>query len=139
MKISQESQQGQTPPVWYEFRNLVFFQRFDEAGSLLAKTPDLISMTDSCGETALHFLAIENAIEGVRWLRERGASINTVDAFGEPLIFSVAQLGYKDLFSWHVRQGADLSALSKDGLNLIAHLHEYEKEEMADWISTYFL
>jgi ankyrin repeat protein len=96
-------------------------------------------MTDSCGETALHFLAIENAIEGVRWLRERGASINTVDAFGEPLIFSVAQLGYKDLFSWHVRQGADLSALSKDGLNLIAHLHEYEKEEMADWISTYFL
>jgi hypothetical protein len=139
MQIPEELPPDQTPPIWYKFRNLVFSQQFDEAARLLDETPELVSMTNSCGETALHFLAIENDLQGVAWLHGRGLALDTSDAFGEPLIFSVAQLGYKELFRWFVRQGADLNVVNMDGLNLISHLREYEKNDMADWIATGFL
>jgi ankyrin repeat protein len=75
-------------------------------------------MTDSCGETALHFLAIENDLEGVAWLHRKGQPIDTVDGFGEPVIFAVAQLGYKELFTWFAHTGANLNARNADGLSL---------------------
>jgi hypothetical protein len=138
MQFSEELQAEQTLPIWYEFRNLVFAERFDEAERLLAEEPGLVSMTDGCGETALHFLAIENDLDGIASLHERGLSIDTVDAFGEPVVFVVAQLGYKELFSWFIRAGADLNVKNRDGLTLISHLKEYEKDDMAAWVSTCF-
>ncbi len=118
---------------------MVYSERFDEAERLLAEVSGLRSMTNGCGETALHFLAIENALEGVLWLQERGFSIDTVDAFGEPVIFVVAQLGYKELFSWFVSKGANVRAKNRYGLDLISHLRDYDKDDMADWIETTFL
>jgi hypothetical protein len=89
---------------------MVFSSRFNEAQRLFCEFPALRLMTNGCGETALHFLAIENDLDGVLWLQERGFSIDTVDAFGEPVIFAVAELGYKELFSWFVSKGANLRA-----------------------------
>ena len=66
------------------------------------------------------FLAIENELEGVAWLHQRGLSIDTVGAFGEPVIFAVAQLNYKGLFTCSVRAGADVNAKNRDGLTLIS-------------------
>jgi hypothetical protein len=139
MQSPEELVAEQTPRIWYEFRDLVFAKRFDEAGRLLAGEPRLVSMTNGCGESALHFLAIENDLEGVAWLHARGLSVDTVDAFGEPVVFAVAQLGYHELFSWFASVGANLDTKNREGLSLISHLKEYEKQEMADWISARFL
>lgn len=138
METKDESPPDQTSPVWYEFINMVFLAQFDEAQRLFFEFPGLRSMTNGCGETALHFLAIENDLDGVIWLQERGFSIDTVDTFGEPVIFVVAQLGYKELFSWFVSKGANLRAKNREGLDLISHLRDFDRDDVADWIeSTY--
>lgn len=139
METNENDRLNRTSPVWYEFRNIVYSEQFDEAERLLSEVSDLRSMTNGCGETALHFLAIENDWAGVLWLHERGFSIDTVDAFGEPVIFVVAQLRYKELFSWFVSKGANLYAKNREGLDIISHLRDYDKDDMADWIKSTFL
>jgi ankyrin repeat protein len=82
----------------------------------------------------LHFLAVENDGAAVAWLYARGSDLNTRDSFGEPVLFHVATLGYKELFDWLVASGADPLVVTSDGQDLIDHLLEFDKEEMADWV-----
>jgi len=124
----------ETDPIWHEFRNAVYGRAFTEAEALLRKIPQLISITNGIGETALHFLAVENNVEGVSWLHSKGADINTKNHFGIPVIFEVAQLGYKDLLIWFVGKEADIYAKDKDGQDIFEFLHEFDKDEMAEWI-----
>ncbi|SUS05873.1 conserved hypothetical protein [uncultured Defluviicoccus sp.] len=86
------------------------------------------------GETVLHFLAVEDDEAGVAWLRARGADINTKNEFGTPVLFEVASLGYKNLFTWMVEAGADARAQDAEGQDLVEHLLDYDKEEMAKWV-----
>ena len=123
---------------WYALRNLVFSKRLDEAKQLIVERPSLLTETNSCGETALHFLAVENDLQGVAWLHEKGQSVDSIDAFGEPVIFAVAKLRYRELFEWFVNAGADITVCDADGLNLLAHLREWDVDDMADWISEKF-
>jgi ankyrin repeat protein len=92
----------------------------------------------------LHFLAVEDDQAAVAWLRARGADINTKNEFGTPVLFEVASLGYKALFSWLIEAGADPHAedadadadADADGQSLTEHLLEYNHVEMADWVRT---
>lgn len=84
-------------PEWYELRNLVAQKKFNEASSLLARNPALLTSVNELGETVLHYLAVEDDREGVSWLASYGFDINTRNAFGTPLIFEIAQLDHKDL------------------------------------------
>jgi hypothetical protein len=49
---------------------------------LLREKPDLVSARTSVGETALHYLAIENQSAAVRALARHGANVNDPDDFG---------------------------------------------------------
>lgn len=125
---------SETSPLWYEFRNSLYSGEFDVAEELLKATPALLHLTSGLGETALHFLAVEDDRASVSWLRARGADINTRNMFGTPVIFEVAQLEYKDLFSWFVEQQVDLRARNAEDQDLVEYLLEYEKDEMAEWV-----
>ena len=46
------------------------------AERLLREQPSLIHATNQLGETALHFLAVEDYAEGVTFLARHGASLN---------------------------------------------------------------
>jgi ankyrin repeat protein len=70
----------------------------------------LLSLRNGIGETALHFLAVENDMKGVAWLHARGFDLNAKNHFRNPVIFEVAQLGYKQLLLWFVENGADPNA-----------------------------
>jgi hypothetical protein len=98
-----------TDALWYELRNLVYFKEFVNAERLIAENPDLLDQTNGIGDTILHFLAVENDIEGVAWLYSCGASLNTKNRFGTPMVFEVAMLGHKDLLIWLAQHGADFS------------------------------
>ena len=131
----EEHQVSETPPIWYEFRNSLYSgEFFDVAERMLTATPALIHMTSGLGETALHFLAVENDSESVSWLHAKGSDINTRNMFGTPVIFEVAQLEYKDLFLWFVEQGVDLQARNTEDQGLVEYLLEYDKDEMARWV-----
>jgi ankyrin repeat protein len=123
-----------TDPLWQQFRDTIFTGDFVRASELLGKKPALLHMMNSIGETALHFLAVEDDRDGVAWLHARGADLDTKNSFGQPVIFEVASLGYKELFTWFKDNGANLRATDNDGNDIVMHLLEYDCNEMAEWV-----
>jgi len=123
-----------TDPLWFEFRNAIFARNFEAAEALLKANPQLHTLRNSLGETVLHFFAVENDLQGVAWLHERGFDLNEKTDFGTPIIFEVAQLGYKELVLWFAQQGADLGALDRANKNIVAYLKAYERGDMVEFI-----
>ncbi|MFX1682878.1 ankyrin repeat domain-containing protein [Mitsuaria sp. CC2] len=123
-----------TDPDWYELRNALYAKEYERAEALVATRPELTHLMNGIGETVLHFLAVENDQAAVAWLHARGSDINTKDSFSEPVLFQVASLGYKELFSWLVAAGADPFANGPHDQDLVDYLLEFDKEEMADWV-----
>ncbi|PCJ54653.1 MAG: hypothetical protein COA79_21635 [Planctomycetota bacterium] len=72
------------------------------------------------GETALHYLAIENKIESVKYLISIGANINTFDSTGETPLTQSIQLGNDELTNELIKLGADINQ-SDDDLNTPLH------------------
>lgn len=116
---------------WYKLRNAVLAHDFRAAEGLLRKDPGLIELRNAIGETVLHYLAVENAAEGVAWLHRKGADLDTKSKFGTPVLFEVAQLGYKELFAWFVEQGANIHAVDEYDQDLITFLTEFHQADMA--------
>ncbi len=125
---------SRTDDAWYSLRNAVYAGEFAVAGQMLREQPSLLHATNQLGETVLHFLAVENDLKGVSWLHARGADISTKNAFGTPVVFEVALLGYKELFRWFVEKGADTLATDEDGQNVVLYLLDHEHAEMATWV-----
>ena len=71
-------------PSWYEWRDAIAGRDFATAAATIQIDPALIKTTNGIGETALHFLAVENDAMGVAWLDEQGADINCENDFGIP-------------------------------------------------------
>ena len=103
-----------TDPRFYSIRDAAFDDR-EEAGRLLAQDPTLIAVTNSIGETALHFLVVEDDRPSVEWLLERGAAIDTRNIFGATPLMEVAYLGYLEMCEFLISRGADIEARKKNG------------------------
>jgi hypothetical protein len=93
-----------------------------------------VHLTNGIGETALHFLAVENDLAGVAWLWARGADLDTKNQFGTPAVFEVAALEYKELFSWFVAQGVNMQAVDENGHDIVQHLLDNALDSMAEWV-----
>lgn len=85
-----------------------FFSSVGEALRLLDEEPKLIVARNDLGETALHFLAVENQIDAVRTLITRGADLNTLSNVGGTPLSEAASLGYVDLAKYLLSVGAQL-------------------------------
>lgn len=82
------------------------FDSLDAAAALLDVEPTLLFARDGLGETALHYLAVENQLEAVKWLFARGATLDTVsNVQGSPLS-EASSLGDEELVAWLLDQGA---------------------------------
>ncbi len=133
-----------TDALWYELRNSVYLRQFKHAEDLLGANPDLFDLRNSIGETVLHFLAVENDIQGVEWLHDRGFSLDTKNRFGEPLVFEAADLGHKELALWLAQHGADFSVVDRKNRNISEYLlgracrdeaHRRRREEMVQFLT----
>lgn len=91
----------------------------ENARSLLAAHPDLRDRRWTLGETALHFLAVEGFIEGVRFCCENGFDTNATNKFGDPPLVDVATLGALDMASLLLDYGADPNAKSDARENVL--------------------
>lgn len=126
-----------TPEEWYEFRNALYAGDFAIAEELLSRAPALLHFTNSLGETVLHFLAVEDDLEGVQWLRSHGGDLNSRNTFGTPLIFEVAQVASEKLFAWLVEHGADARALDLHGQDIIEYLEQFDHDDRIAWVRPY--
>lgn len=111
-----------TDPLWYELRNSVYARQFAYAENLLASNSRLFDQCNSIGETVLHFLAVENDLEGVEWLHARGFSLNIKNRFGKPMIFEVASAGHKELLLWLFQHGTDVSIVDSRQRGIYTYL-----------------
>jgi ankyrin repeat protein len=84
------------------------FESPEAARALLDAEPGLLFARDGLGETALHYLVVEDQLEAVKFLFGRGATLNTVsDVNGSPLS-EAASLGYEAMVEWLLANGAEI-------------------------------
>ena len=121
-------------PEWYQLRDAAYQADFVTAETLLRTNPNLLDERNGIGETVLHFLAVEDCLPAIEWLHARGASLNTTNKFGTPLLFEVAQLGYRDLLLWLVAHGANRKQTDNNGQSLRSYLAEFDKPDMIAFV-----
>jgi ankyrin repeat protein len=104
----------------FYFLRAAMFNGWQVAQALIEEDSTIIEARSGTGETALHYLAVENHLEGVAYLLERGADINTRDDFqGTPLI-AAASLGHLGLCRFLLGNGADIYAADDIGRTAIS-------------------
>ncbi|SRR5712692_5510784 len=87
----------------------------DAVRELLQEQPDLLrAKTSGMGESALHHLAIENALSAVRTLAAAGADVNCQDSSGGTPLMAAAQLYLVDMVALLLELGADPRAKNED-------------------------
>jgi ankyrin repeat protein len=82
------------------------FASLDDAASLLSGEPTLLCARTGLGETALHYLAVEDQLPSVKWLIEQGAEVNVVNSVGTTPLSDAASLGYLQMVSLLLSRGA---------------------------------
>jgi ankyrin repeat protein len=122
---------------WYALRDAVRRRDYGAAQKMLDDDRTLLTLRNGIGETVLHYLAVENDSVGIVWLHNKGADLDTKNAFGRPVLFEVAQLKYKDLFVWFVDKGADVKAVDRDGQGLVDYLEEFGHSAMAEFVTQF--
>ncbi len=86
----------------------VAFESPDAMHPLLRQEPELLEARTGLGETALHYLAVENQLRAVVLLVEAGAQVNTLNSCGGTPLSEAASLGYVELVEYLLSQGARL-------------------------------
>jgi ankyrin repeat protein len=83
-----------------------------KAARFIQENPQLLRATYLHGGSALHFLAVEGFLEGVRVLADLGADVNQRNDFGDTPLIDVVVLGNIDMAKLLLQLGADPSAES---------------------------
>ena len=86
----------------------------EAASKMLKNHPHLITETSSIGETALHYLVIENHLKGADFLIRQGAEVNTQEMSGNTPLHHAAQLGYEEMCLLLIENGAHVDACNAD-------------------------
>ena len=83
------------------------------AARLIAEDAGWLRLENSTGETALHYLAIENRLEAARFLISKGAQVDTRDHSKFTPLIVAAWLGHLEMVSLLLEHGADANAHSE--------------------------
>jgi ankyrin repeat protein len=76
------------------------------ARKLVRDRPEVLDLRTGLGETALHYLAVENYAEAVQLLVDLGAEVNVKNAFGASALEEAVQAGAKEAVEVLRRAGA---------------------------------
>ena len=82
---------------------------------LLQEHPTLLHARGGLGETALHFLAVEGYVDGVRFLATAGADVNSQNENGSTPLADAAAIGNAEMVRTLTSLGADPNAISASG------------------------
>jgi ankyrin repeat protein len=99
-------EEQQRDPRFYQLRNAVRAD-LEEAARIVAADPSIVQAKNSLGETALHYLVVENDFEAVEWLRLRGSDIDPTNINGNTPLDEAAVLGYLEMCQYLVSHGAN--------------------------------
>jgi ankyrin repeat protein len=89
------------------------------ARQMLRAQPALLEAPWLHRETPLHFLAVENYLEGVRFLAEAGANVNATNRWGDSALIDVASMGNLEMARLLLGKGANPNAVSVTQDNVV--------------------
>jgi ankyrin repeat protein len=104
------------------------------AAGLLAEDPKMVLLRNGIGETAMHFLAVEDHREAVSWLIENGAEVDTRNEFGQTPLMEVASLGMLDMCQLLVSRGASFRYVSSRGDSVFSAVTESDQVEVLGYL-----
>jgi len=76
------------------------------ARKLVKDHPEVLNLRIGIGETALHYLAVENCAEAVQLLVDLGADVNVKNEFGKSALEEAVQVEAKETIEVLRRAGA---------------------------------
>ena len=88
-----------------------------KAQRLLKDYPTLLDSRWIHNETVLHFLAVENYLDGVRFLEKLGANVDSTNESGDAALIDVASLGNDKVAEVLLEHGANPNANSETNDN----------------------
>jgi ankyrin repeat protein len=88
-----------------------------KAQRLLKNYPALLDSRWIHNETVLHFIAVENYVDGVRFLAKAGADVDSTNEFGDTALIDVASLGNEKVAEVLLEHGANPNANSETNDN----------------------
>jgi ankyrin repeat protein len=108
-----------------QIRDAAFYDR-DVAARLITEDRSILEARNGIGETALHFLVVENAHEAVDFLRANGATIDARNEFSSTPLMEAAALGYRDMCKYLIAHGADIRNKSaRDGSTVFSRAAQH--------------
>lgn len=122
-------------PRFYAFRDTVR-TNLPAAAEMLAADPEVIRLRNSIGETAMHYLAVENCPQEVAWLIARGAEVDTQNQFQQTPLMEVAALGMLNMCRILVSRGADYRYVNARGESVLSAATSTDQVEVVDYLLT---
>jgi len=91
------------------------FQSLDEARELIHADPDCIHYQDIPGETAFHYVVVENRLDLAEFLLAAGSDINAATKYGATPLMHAVMLGHRELAQWLIAKGASIEVKNCNG------------------------
>lgn len=120
-------------PRFYTFRDSVR-NNPKAAEEMLARNPDLIRLCNGIGETALHYLAVEDHVDEVTWLIEHGANVDPMNDFKQTPLMEVAGAGRLEMCKLLVSHGANIRYVSPWGESVLSAAASHEQAEVVEYL-----
>jgi hypothetical protein len=120
-------------PLFYTFRDSVRTNP-KAAEEMLARNSNLVRLSNGIGETALHFLAVEDCLDEVEWLIEHGATVDTLNDFKQTPLMEVASAGRVDMCKLLVSHGANIRYVSPWGESVLSAAASHDQADVVEYL-----
>lgn len=91
------------------------FRSLDEARNLIGNDPGCVHFRDGLGETAFHYVVVENRLDLSEFLLAAGSNIDEADYYGATPLMHAVMLDHRDLIKWLIERGAAIEPKNCNG------------------------
>jgi ankyrin repeat protein len=120
-------------PRFYTFRDATRSD-LQVAAAMLADDPRIIRLRNGIGETAMHFLAVENCLAEVAWLIDHGSEVDTQNDFQQTPLMEAASLGLLDMCKLLISRGANFRYVSSQGESVFSAAAASDRVEVIQYL-----
>ena len=110
------------------------FSDVNQAKAEVQRDPSLLHARDGVGETAFHYVVVENRLDLAQHLLDWGSDINTRDHSGATPLMHAVQLGYLDLVKWLIQHGADLDLKDENEETALSKATKNDRAEIFNFL-----
>ena len=112
---------GKRPEPSVRLLIAALFSSVEDGVKMLREYPQLLHAKTDRGESALHWMAVENQVDAVKFLLSRGAAADEPANNGDTPLMSAATLGHEEICAALIRAGANVNAADENEDTVLHH------------------